>query len=76
MTARPMWDIDDIRHTINATKERHPGYIASAVRTVDYIYGYGPAHFPVPALLVDNVSDLSARWAQWLDTMAKQGKRI
>ena len=75
MTARPMWNIDDIRHTINATKAIHTG-MSAAIRTVDYIYGYGPAHFPVPALLVDSVSDLSARWAQWLDTMAKQGKRI
>jgi hypothetical protein len=41
-----------------------------------YKQGNLPPNFPVPALLVDSVSDLSYRWSQWLDTMAINGIRI
>lgn len=50
--------------------------LKSTLATRRYACGLETPHYPVPALLVDSVSELSVRWSQWLDTMATDGIRI
>lgn len=45
-------------------------------QVMDYAIGAMPARYPVPALLVDSVSNLGERWSNWLDDMARYGMRF